>query len=976
MQHRKPLPAQTRLFLQAREENGYVYREFTITDLISDQSGRFCMCYSARHSLSACGVLKEFCPKDFAWQRLEDGSLKLADKTQREAFERAKEDYQSACRRLIEARRVNEQLASFIPYFELYDPLQGDAFYIFSYEPRCLSFEEMCAGLSQKSVLDGLWMLFSCMLSLLQALCVLHQADLYHCDIKPDNFGYLMRNGEILSQKITLFDTNSIIDGLSGAPKYYSPGYTNPNARHTDGMNQYDIYAAGRCLLYGLEALFEIDHKPASITGSVQIGQLLSHLKKEDVSQELIRLLRKILMQSIGYPRYEACEVFEEDLRACRQSLLKPKTLPAKTSLSDSAQLQKLFWTHFYRHPLIEKRAERADEFCVLIAGNGPLAAGVLDHVLILGQMTPFLHVSVIGMEGVKDYLAKRPALGEFFTIQDQTVEESCGQIEFHALNAALGIGRTASMLERFAENCPSSLLRVYLCFDEERKNTALRRMLARSIGRDRVFTESMLRLESELDTGAMEEIERIGLNVHLSWDCGRNPILCDQIKAYQQPYYRIASILMGLSLPTKITEAQVEYTGLNRWQIAQAFCDRMQSMTPSKKYAYLCEQTYIEHRRWMAQKVVDGFVPKSIESSVAGSHIDFERREHVCLVRSSRNEKQNHPLDLDALLEEGIFVDESVLDELDQVSVDLSSRRQALSQSLSEIGLIDLDALKAAGRLLNAAPASRDALARYLSCAKEVAQGSRQALRYYTKLKDMVLAGLESADPVIRTIVSTQISTFDERFAPVLLAAKKMDFKKLDTTLVESIPFLLTWSQKCVLYIPAKPHHFRSAFFAAVTLRPKMLFLVMDHGDALESLSDLRMLAGFLDLEQSQTDIRILLFDSSADFDQSVLEELQTFVQKQERFASISRVDLHGLEESLCLQASFADYLGIEQNDTEICRVIKSIAEKNKLDATAYTFDLDARRFHEEGSRKLLEYCRVPDLEESRLQAWLDTDA
>ena len=118
-----------------------------ITKRIND--GGSVICYEAYHDGNVKGILKEFYPKDaISLERRTDGQLDYVDgfDAAKEKFKKEMKEYIEPYKALLKIKRENNDLATFIPDFEIYQGLEDGTgtVYIWSSGSKVETFDKIC----------------------------------------------------------------------------------------------------------------------------------------------------------------------------------------------------------------------------------------------------------------------------------------------------------------------------------------------------------------------------------------------------------------------------------------------------------------------------------------------------------------------------------------------------------------------------------------------------------------------------------------------------------------------------------------------------------------------------------------------------------------------------------------------------------------------------------------------------------------
>ena len=828
--------------------------------------GGSCECYEATLlGEKKNGRLKEFYPLDsiagqatFSLVRNEFNHIVATEET-KEAFRVARNDFVESyhlLRNVMAENKKNADFTSFIPDFSIYyacdangDFIENSTAYIWTAPQNLTVFEKYIEDIHRYPGAHPEHKLFTILkttLTLTECIKILHEKGLLHLDIKPSNFGIPRRKNELLTDSITLFDVNTIYSLKSAfTTGYGTPGFTAPEVSRGRADNTSDIYSIGCTLFSALIVSDEIDKLGYSKEYYTKISKLIENSKLISASETnsnlylkhvLTHILKKCLAE---FPsrRYQSCEELAEDLKEALNYLypaeIKSKLKPNQELVVMEKELDKKrgpganisLLYHLYKNPLFEHLEKESESIDVLIIGFGNYGQKFLDSCLQAGQVYgKKLNVYVvsnnrIGGSADKDiYLASRPELPNFFSIDGNKVADEYGNITFVSKAFASGTGAIKKNQELaaqiVAENEKTRYIFIALGDDQLNKNVAQAftdatknkfccsvnfavegEQITGKVYGNPVFMSKDIEIESEY-----QEIERMAFNAHLAWEDGLNIDMETAKKNFNKPYNHRSSVANAISIKYKLYSIGLE---MKDW--AQTASEYVQKIAeePEKRIELIA----FEHRRWNCEKISEGYTRISdLESCVYGPTKDEKTKKHICLV----------PCRADAPLQTDLWKynnrdrwdnagdgDLKTLDPLDQLSVRLHQTYLRHAQELRKsVSLFD-DTMKRLKMIANKNTSSGIAFSEWYSAFSLIWSRMSTSVKEYAPLKDKLLKSLNALETDDKDTAIALVEIVDKRFAIILKSMEYTDWKDKDSRLVDAIPFILTHKRNVHLAIP-----------------------------------------------------------------------------------------------------------------------------------------------------------------------------
>lgn len=831
-------------------------RQFHITRLISNEGGST-IAYRAYHQNSSnIGVLREFYPMsdEIVLDRNEAGKLCVdmseGSEAEREEFLDNRKRYLSTFLTLknIQREKKNDTLATFIPYFEIcYGCQDGEeddgTIYIWTPAPQTETFEVVCQRIYENPAKDpeyNLYLILEAIYSLAQCIYELHNASLIHRDIKPGNFGFALRCGEVLTQTISLFDVDSICEAYPKPKDIMGTHGFMPNNREMLNTGWQDIYAIGAVLFYAVIHTDETKKNGFAYDSAYydKIPDLVRESAIIKASQNnsyprirkfLSQILKKCLIEKKtdargvslgGESKYNGCSELIEDLKA-----LLGYVIPAEISQrlvtgekwllsdakkwfksTDEQKAKQAIQCHLYKWPLY-KNISHNEKLKIMILGMGRYSYQFLDMALQLSQnldltaeFTVISNSLIDGDETDRDiYLSERPELSSFFSIDGEGVTDSYGSIKF--VNHPLDERGLSKLIEDFKsdDRCFSY---VFIDLNNDKANKEATEIIYKlgdgvtvayineNGGEDDDKPVNIISINVNEDIRHLEgfaDIERMSYNSHLVWNNNPDIDFDTKMSEFRQDYNYESCISNTLSIKYKLWNEDIDLTSMSMEDAAEKFFFRVKS---NKKMVR--RLAWLEHKRWVTEKLCDGWRGRKVREC-AGLTQDKEGKSHVCLIRSSDDWVLK---DIKESRWNDGGIDTQTLDELDRVSVELHRFyvRQADNMKIGEFSEIY--------KMLNGSPAASYFREWHESLKSALRGGTRELAEYCKGCRAKLQTALQRTG-MTRTLKKQVLDVASNAMKPLVRKYEYTDYKKYDIELIEKIPYILTHSSRCALIVP-----------------------------------------------------------------------------------------------------------------------------------------------------------------------------
>ena len=843
--------------------DGIVFkRTFTITKMINDE-GAFSICYEAYHEKSGRGVLKEFYPKNIlGLVRDKNGQLLCSSDFHElnKNFTELEKEYIQPYEMLLAAKQSdsNQDISTFIPIFEIYHGCDeyGNIIgttYIWTPTPELETFDVICKKIHESPTYKPehkLLTVLTAIDSLTKCICILHSMGVIHRDIKPSNFGFLKRGDQTLTQTLSLFDINSLCSVYANdTTAIGTRGYMEPEAGYETADNQTDIYSIGATLFRAIVVSDEIEKNGGNYKTEyydrlnefvddsllIQASEANSHPRLRNI---LTTMLRKCLCERTY--RYARCEEILSDLQIAlfyalpseftqlRQDNQKwiladvEKLLDTQKDRNSSLAIQ----YHLYKNPLYQSCPD-SDSINVLIVGLGKHGQKFLDICLQNGQLrNKKLNVVVVSDDvAFKEiYLSERPALPNFFNIDGaNSDDENYGNVSFiiTKLNEEEGVDTTAleNLICQCHDNQPPHYIFVALGQDELNYKVAQTFKTSTEILDINCFISYIyennkmqqkdsgicpLYINKDIKKLALyPEIERMAFNTHLVWEKNLNIGLRSIKSDYKRNYNHDSCISSVFSLKYKLFSMGINLDVFSFSEAAKIF---KEIIFNKKNRTLRNELIWIEHRRWVTEKICSGWrTLQDIEQCISSSNTKNEKQKlHICIRKSRPDQKLAHEYtDLtkwDTMSETEL----SKLDDLDRMSVELHLMFLKKAKLIKEIHNPLLNnILIGISTLIDDNKQAVTAFEEWLACMRDIQNGDISKAPLYKSLKNTFLKITDKFTSERKIALEEQINALETIFRPILASMEYRNFKNDDMALVDNIPFILTYTEEAYLVVP-----------------------------------------------------------------------------------------------------------------------------------------------------------------------------
>jgi len=992
--------------------------------------GGSCVCYEATLlGEKKTGRLKEFYPLEslnenspFLLERSEKNHLIATEKTT-ESFLTARADFVKSyhlLREVMQKNKNNADFTSFIPDFSVYyacdsegNFIDGSTAYIWTAPENLTVFEKYLDDVRKHPSTYPEHKLFTILkttLTLAECVKILHENGLLHLDIKPGNFGIPQRKGKLLTDSITLFDVNTIYSLKSAfTTDYGTEGFTAPEVANGRADNTSDIYSIGCTLFSALVTSIEEETVGYSKQYYTKIAQLIDDSKLIKASEinsnvflkyELVTILKKCLAESQS-KRYQSCVELVKDIEKAlaylypaeinsklpigKQLVVLERELDRKQGLGSYLT----FMYHLYKKPLFEYVPLESETLDVLIIGFGNYGQKFLDCCLQVGQVLgKKLNVKVVSndrTEAKRDkdiYLAARPALRDFFSIDGIECRDSYGSIVFENREFVRGNLKRNKEIASEVVNAYNEGRYIFIALGDDSLNRGVAQAVVAATKdvRDcsvnfaydgehisgKVYGNPVYMSDNISEEPLYQDIERMAFNAHLVWESGLNIDISKSRAQFKEPYYYNASISNVISIKYKLYSFGIVMDDLPE---AAVLYNQKLAFEPKRVKR---ELVALEHRRWVCEKICDGWVCNTdLESCISGETNDKKAKKHVCILRSTSDTPLRTTSWLATKWDNAGSGDLATLDELDRMSVRLHQvYKDAADKMRRESTLSDSTMLQLRGIVRQSERASI-AYSEWYSCLLLLWNGNEKPLKEYAKLKKTLINSLDELNSEDSETAKVLIKLIDNRFSIIFKSMKYTDYKNLDTELVNYIPFILTHQRDTHLVIPfacgSNTEMFGNVAVATIVNPSEITYLYhFSKVDEVQNFVDAVIYASNYMREKTvSSKVNFVISYRNDDKIKTSIEQMKRDLFDSQKVSKIHKVILLAPENDACIAKCFCDTLSakfkfdaVERNETPLSYLL--LGAGFYTDYPTYQFDINTRKFYQTENCDFLQYIKA----------------
>lgn len=607
--------------------------------------------------------------------------------------------------------------------------------------------------------------------------------------------------------------------------------------------------------------------------------------------QEVIDQVTLILQNTLHYTnrekRYAAMDDYLSDLKKLME-LLENDTPNRRRKLNEIATQN--IRCLLYHTPLYTTVAESDSVIHAALIGFGECAQIFLDTALQAAQIPKKqLLITIYYQNGsdVQAYLDRRPELCSFFNTaftprENNTIDSECyGKILF--------IKEPVDGLCKQPELLPADVDYAFIDTGDERINcetaaaisqrdeAASKRIVCYAV-RQPVTTQSTpdsaiaVCVTKDLsDDPVYAELERMAFNAHLVWEKNLNLDFIKVKNDFLDPYNYHSSLLYAVSLPYKLYAMGIS--------LSQCGADKAAALCAEKlrDQAMRNSMIYYEHRRWVTEKICDGYTCMAdYEECADGKTKDATARKHICICKSYlHSTEQNAPLNKWShaqwdFPQQAAF---TALDPLDKMSVMLHRMYLRHAKAAVFENLLCGAQIRSIREQIGNDLSVRPAFDEWFACAKDLYHRTSaidiQARRYkglQNALYDAV-RHTPTMTPRNKNTLKLSLDAFMTAFYPVYASCLYTDYKAKDVDLCEQIPFVLTYAENFCMVIPYHAGETATERFsniaAATIVNPSLIiypYYCADESDFEALKRSLPHLCSYIRTIRLKSEIRLLI--------------------------------------------------------------------------------------------------------------------
>ncbi len=995
------------------------------------------------------GRLKEFYPSEYNYghylsitrgkdnQLVKTNETLEADKLYDDMLNEYVESYHILEEAKKEAKRGNNSFNTFIPSFEIYrgcnknGEVAGSVYvWTIDNDGDFETFEEFLSKVHRhptKNPSKDMFTILKTLYNLLECVKTLHIAGLVHSDIKPENFGFPIRNGRYLTEQVQLFDVNSIYSAYTLFPKFTgTEGFCAPEVFKGKISNQSDLYSIGATLFYAIALCDDIPGGVYSEEYYNRIDEIVSNSKLLNASPitssakfqtSISNILKKCLAKDLKN-RVDNCDELRDDIKKASILLIPSqyndmldlgseiKIIEKELEKYNESDVTFAFQSLLFNHPIYEGAQ---DKIKVLVLGCGVYGQQFLDLCLQMGQNSnKQLEVCVITPakdSDRKEYLDKRPALKSFFEVDGEgdNSETSYGKISFVSpeevsnnpsfVNGFRRIEKAAD--KKYNEDLAKEIVYnndkynyLFISLGDEQLNELVAKNCYEIVREFELnttvtfvsTTSKKLKGYFPVNVSAKAEenenyeiIEQMGYNVHLCWNSPLK-LNIDEKKIYQDfkdKYNHDSSVQCVLSIKYKLKLIGIELTDLTDESLSKVAAEYDAFIKENENI--FAELVNIEHRRWVVEKITQGWTCRTNYSDcLQGSINDKKKKLHPCIVKS------NSDFNLETYFKSsssGNWIktkwnkpcpEDEHLDDLDKVSVNLYRTFFKNAEEIKRNYLLKGDEYKNIVSLIQEEQKAAIAFNEWMLCLQRIWDNDENQTKFYEGYKDAFLEAIKSLPKNVRSDVLRYFNIIDSKATQVILAYRMRDYKSSDKDIINAIPFILTHRRDVHLFIPLMTGDTTERFnnvASATLINPKLITYAVylrKYEDIKATKDTVTHIVSYLQKKEIKSKLKFILI--SCEDNKKVcanLNELKEFLKylDKSRIKQITDIIVHNESEICSALSEQTDADTYESNSAYLSALLIGAGFYNAR--SNFSFDSSKKEFDVSEKSRWLKYIK-----------------
>lgn len=649
---------------------------------------------------------------------------------------------------------------------------------------------------------------------------------------------------------------------------------------------------------------------------------------------------------------------------------------------------------HLYSKPLYTCCASGETELNVIIIGFDNSGSKFLDLCLPLGQMRgKTLHVTVVtdDLDTKSQYLSDRPELAEYFAVDRPIAAGDYGSLCFRTIVPS-GQPLCEAVQDFVIDYCNAKRHPhyIFVSLGEDYLNLNMAQLVHEVADAWHIHTAIHFICEHEpiseelgemmypvyLNTDIQKsdvysEIERMAFNTHLIWEKAQNTDYRTLRARFRKPYYHNSCVSNVVSIKYKLYSIGINLDEMDYDAAAQLFHSIVK---PKQTDSFWNELIWIEHRRWIVEKLCNGWrCLRNLEECPPGQTKDERHKRHICMVRSDPNQNLVSKFKANSFQKWDTATESELknLDELDRVSVKLHRLYVKKADEARKKNLLSGGSIVTIRSLIRDNTQAMVAFQEWFTCLKEIWNCDYGKVPLYNCLKTTFINSVAELPPEIRRSVTRQVKAFEALFYPILASAEHRDFKQDDASLINNIPFILTY---CPSFFMAVPYNvgnntavFSNIAAASVANPSRILFLAyLEDRFTMEQIqASLPGIVQFINKRKMRADLEfVFLYNSktAANVSERSLERLTNISGNRIRkISTLYAEDDHAaaarMKEYLLARSVHKVPILVEKNNAPLSYMLRGSDFYESF--PWYQFDMTSMEFTPQNGCEFLAYIR-----------------